>query len=81
MNITLTKWGNSIGIRLPAFIAKRLKLHNGSKVHIELTDNKVIIEPLPISNREMIKQALKDFDANDIEKCEMVELDSEVWCG
>lgn len=78
MDVTLTKWGNSIGIRLPMAIIKMLNLHNGDKVHLELLDRKVTIEPVK-SNRETIKQALVNFDANQLEKIELEELDSETW--
>jgi len=38
MKVTINKWGNSLGIRLPKSISKQFKLKDG--VEIELTETK-----------------------------------------
>lgn len=81
MDVTLTKWGNSIGIRLPMFVTKMLNLHSGDKVHVHLSENKVTIEPIETSNRTIIKHALATFDAGLIENIAVDELETEVWHG
>ena len=79
MDISLTKWGNSLGIRLPAFVAKKLSLHNGDKVKIEVIGNKVIIEPIITNNRKLIENGLMNFKPEQITIIECVELSTEDW--
>lgn len=44
MQATIQKWGNSLGVRIPSFIAKDLELKNGTSVEIREEDNKIIIQ-------------------------------------
>jgi len=43
MELKLQKWGNSIGIRIPANILKDLKLKKDDTVIIDKDDDKIII--------------------------------------
>ncbi len=52
MTATISKWGNSQGLRVPKEIMEALKMVVGDKVEIYTEDNKVIIKPL-------IKEPLK----------------------
>ena len=45
MKATIQKWGNSLGIRIPSYMAKDLSLENGSSVEILEEDNRIIIQP------------------------------------
>ena len=38
MNVAISKWGNSIGIRIPVIIAESLSLQAGDQVVCELKD-------------------------------------------
>ena len=42
-NVALSKWGNSLGIRIPASIAKGLGLRVGDQVAFELKDDTMMI--------------------------------------
>jgi antitoxin MazE len=79
MDIAITKWGNSMGLRLPAFITRQLNLHSGDRVHINIIDNKVVIEPIKVNNRDIIRQALANFTPEQLTVVDIDELDSEVW--
>ena len=46
MTATISKWGNSQGLRLPKDIVNNLHLAIGDVVNIFVEDNKVIIEPI-----------------------------------
>ena len=46
MEVLVTKWGNSLGIRLPASIANQVKITDGTKVNLILKKNKIEIVPL-----------------------------------
>ena len=46
MIATISKWGNSQGLRFPKEVMKALNLVPGDKVKIITQDNKLIIEPI-----------------------------------
>ena len=60
MTATISKWGNSQGLRFPKDIMKDLNLSIGDKVKIFTDNHKVIIEP--------IKEKPKKYDINDLVK-------------
>lgn len=45
MQTVVQKWGNSLGIRIPNFLAKDFDLHNGSMVDVTEENGKIIITP------------------------------------
>ena len=45
MKITVKKWGNSLGVRIPKIMAKDLDLKDGSAVEIEDKNGTIIISP------------------------------------
>jgi len=49
--VTLTKWGNSIGIRIPAIIIKEAHLYPGEELEIKL-DKKGMLTLIPIKNQQ-----------------------------
>ena len=49
--VTLTKWGNSIGIRIPSAIMKEAHLTPGEELEIK-TDKRGILTLTPIKNRQ-----------------------------
>ncbi|OZG66686.1 Transcriptional regulator/antitoxin, MazE [Bifidobacterium hapali] len=42
---TISKWGNSEGIRIPKEIRDRIGLHEGSRVSIDVEGDRIIITP------------------------------------
>lgn len=49
--VTLTKWGNSMGIRIPSVIIKEANLHPGKELEIR-TDEKGVLTLIPIKNQQ-----------------------------
>ena len=46
MNLQITKWGNSLALRIPSEIVRQLRLHEGSTVEAQLTvDGSLSIRP------------------------------------
>ena len=43
MSITIAKWGNSAGIRIPSLILKTAGLSLGDLVHAEITPDRAIL--------------------------------------
>jgi len=46
MEMVIKKWGNSLAVRIPAAIAKTLKIDVDQKVNMELKGGKLIITPV-----------------------------------
>jgi antitoxin MazE len=43
--LDIKHWGNSLGVRLPAAIAKAANLHVDQRVRMSVEDGRVVIEP------------------------------------
>jgi antitoxin MazE len=41
----VTKWGNSLGVRIPSILAKQIELTEGMQVGISVVDGKLVIQP------------------------------------
>lgn len=65
MEVTLGKWGNSLGIRIPIDILKKLNLTENSKLNISAVNNKVILEK-PKNELEKLCSAINETNLNKI---------------
>lgn len=45
MSTIISKWGNSLAVRIPQNLAKEINLVEGSEVELVLEDGKLIIQP------------------------------------
>lgn len=39
MELQVGKWGNSLALRLPADVARKLRLHEGARVELQIEDS------------------------------------------
>ena len=46
MQVSVSRWGNSLGIRIPKEIAQPLALEDGTRVEIRAEGDQVIISPV-----------------------------------
>jgi antitoxin MazE len=51
-------WGNSLGLRLPASVAKLLHIHVNQQVKLTVEDERIIIAPI----KETLDEKLARFD-------------------
>ncbi|MBI5331014.1 MAG: AbrB/MazE/SpoVT family DNA-binding domain-containing protein [Betaproteobacteria bacterium] len=59
--LDIKHWGNNLGVRLPAAVAREADLHADQRVRITVEDGRVVITPLadaPLS----LEQRLARFD-------------------
>ena len=59
--LDIKHWGNNLGVRLPAAVAKAAHLHADQRVRVEVEDGRVVITPLqdaPLT----LEQRLARFD-------------------
>jgi antitoxin MazE len=46
MKLTTRRWGNSLGLRIPAPIARDTHLAHGSEVDLQIEDGKIVLTPV-----------------------------------
>jgi len=59
--LVIRKWGNSLGVRLPAAVAREAKLHADQRVRISVENGRIIITPLS-EGHLTLEQRLASFD-------------------
>lgn len=59
--LVIRKWGNSLGGRLPAAVAREAKLHADQRVRISVKNGRIIITPLS-EGLLTLEQRLASFD-------------------
>ena len=64
MQLTIKKWGNSVGVRIPASILTALKLQAENVVDIRVEDCKIIIEP--VRQTYTLEQLLSGITADNL---------------
>jgi antitoxin MazE len=67
---TISKWGNSLGLRIPRGLAEDAGLGEGSIVELRLENGNVIAEPVTVESLESL-----------LTKVSAKNLHSEVWVG
>jgi antitoxin MazE len=60
METIVQKWGNSLGIRIPAAYAKELNLKKGSTVEINEEGGKIVIYPSRENLEDMLDRVTAD---------------------
>jgi antitoxin MazE len=55
----ISKWGNSLGLRIPSIMAESIGLRHGDDVSISVKDNSIVITP---SKKPTLEARLADFD-------------------
>jgi len=59
--LDIKQWGNNLGVRLPAAIAKEARLHAHQRVRISVTDGLITITPIH-DTPQTLEQRLASFD-------------------
>lgn len=62
MVITIQKWGNSLGIKIPKAILSSVNWKEGDSLTFRTENNKIILEP--VTKRKNIKELFEGFDGN-----------------
>lgn len=60
--LDIKHWGNNLGVRLPAAVAREADLHADQRVRVTVEDGRVVIEPIrdePLT----LDQRLARFDS------------------
>jgi antitoxin MazE len=65
MEAVVKKWGNSLGIRIPGLIVRKLSLKDGSSVDINDKGKMIIIKPV---QKNKLSEMLSKIDEQNIHK-------------
>ena len=60
--LTVQNWGNSLAVRIPASLARAVRLVRGQAVTIEANDGEIIVRPQGGPPRMTLEQMVKAFD-------------------
>ncbi|HBW36533.1 AbrB/MazE/SpoVT family DNA-binding domain-containing protein [Desulfosporosinus sp. BICA1-9] len=77
MKAMARKWGNSIGIRIPASMANSIKINDGTPIDVELDGEKIIITRKKYNLKELLAQIPDDYVPEEIDWGEPVG--GEIW--
>ncbi len=58
MKITAQRWGNSLGFRIPARVARETKLSEGSEVDLQVESGRIVLTPVRPAKRFALKSLL-----------------------
>jgi antitoxin MazE len=59
---TVQEWGNGLGVRIPAAVAKAAKFVRGLRVTVEVVDEGILVRPAAGKLKLTLAQKLKAFD-------------------
>jgi antitoxin MazE len=59
--LDIKQWGNNLGVRLPAAVAREARLHVDQRVRVTVEGNQVVITPVD-GSRLTLEQRLAAFD-------------------
>ena len=59
--LDIKHWGNNLGVRLPAVVAREARLHADQRVRVSVEDGRVIITPVSDTS-PTLAQRLARFD-------------------
>jgi antitoxin MazE len=54
MDMTISKWGNSLGVRIPGAVAKEAGIGLGTPVHISAVKGRIVLEPLRYDLKSLV---------------------------
>jgi len=71
MTATISRWGNSQGLRFPKDIMKELHLTVGDKMKILIENNKIILEPVnqpreKYNIHELVRDVPSDYKVHEV---------------
>jgi len=59
MTVTVQKWGNSLGIRIPKAIAQNAKLGKGTQVEVSVERGHVVLRPVEVPSLKELLSKVK----------------------
>lgn len=79
--VSISKWGNSQGLRIPKEIIESLKIKVGDKVKVFVENNRVIIEPIQKKKEYTIDELVAKIPDDYVKEPELMTtpMGKEIW--
>lgn len=79
--VSISKWGNSQGLRIPKEIIESLKIQVGDKVRVFIENNRVVIEPIQKKKEYSIDELVAKIPDDYIKEPELMTapMGKEIW--
>jgi len=59
MQLQISKWGNSLAVRLPSTVTKQLHIHDGDSVELNLNNRgELVLTPAKVFDKSVFMQQL-----------------------
>ncbi|WP_150468539.1 AbrB/MazE/SpoVT family DNA-binding domain-containing protein [Francisella sp. SYW-9] len=56
MEVSIKKWGNSLGIRIPQRILSKLKIKESQRLDVQVQDGSIVIKPISSELNELLSK-------------------------
>jgi len=66
MKVTAQLWGNSLGIRIPAPVAREINLSHGSEIDLQIEKGRIVLTPVHKRSHPDLKALLSKITAGNI---------------
>lgn len=60
MQTKVTKWGNSLGVRIPQWIAEQAEINDGAVVYVDVENDLIIIRKKKLSLEGLLEGITED---------------------
>ncbi|SEF91245.1 AbrB/MazE/SpoVT family DNA-binding domain-containing protein [Lachnospira multipara] len=81
MQILVSKWGDSLGIRVPINVVNALSIKSGDILNYEIRDNQLILSK-EISTKEMFEKfynrPMEKITIDDVGKAEVIDWEEDI---
>lgn len=67
MLVTISRWGNSLGLRLPATFAKQIGLESGEQVEMQLEGQRIVISRKGFALSQLLAQVTPENLHSEVE--------------
>jgi len=74
MKVKTQSWGNSLGVRIPAPVARETLLGDGSEVDLQLENGRIILTPVKRALRFNLKKLTDKISSKNLP-----DADADVW--
>jgi len=81
MKLTAQLWGNSLGFRIPAPVARDINLAPGSQVDLQVEKGRIVLTPLRQKKRYKLKSLLTKVNSSNSPSGDIwgAPIGKEVW--
>jgi antitoxin MazE len=81
VKVTTQLWGNSLGLRIPAPVAREANLSQGSEVDLQLEGGKIVLTPLRQTKRCKLRSLLSKVTRENVPEADVwgAPVGREVW--